>query len=125
MRALASSGPALALIVALMIGSAIELRAAAAAQNGALPERVTFMSADGHTTLVGYVFKPPHMSTPRVPAVVMMHGRGGAYSTRANGVYDDATLSPRHKAWGHEWARAGYIGSDRRCDQALIGFCLT
>jgi len=32
MRALASSGPALALIVALMIGSAIELRAAAAAQ---------------------------------------------------------------------------------------------
>src|SRR6185437_15564965 len=118
MRALASSGRALALIVVMMIGLALDLCAAAAAQDGGSPERVTFMSADGHTTLVGYVFKPAHMSTPRVPAVVMMHGRGGAYSTRANGVYDDATLSPRHKAWGHEWARAGYIGSDRRCDQA-------
>jgi carboxymethylenebutenolidase len=94
-------------IAALVIG--LGGAAGAAAENGPPPERVTFMSADGHTTLVGYVFKPSHMSAPRAPAVVMMHGRAGAYSTRANGVYDAATLSPRHKAWGHEWADAGYI----------------
>jgi carboxymethylenebutenolidase len=82
---------------------------AAVAQEGPPAERVTFTSADGHTTLVGYMFKPARMSAARMPAVVMMHGRAGAYSTRANGVYDASTLSPRHKAWGHEWARAGYI----------------
>jgi carboxymethylenebutenolidase len=74
-----------------------------------LPERVTFMSADGRTTLVGYLYRPARMSAPRVPAVVMMHGRAGAYSSRANGVYDASTLSLRHQAWGHAWADAGYI----------------
>jgi dienelactone hydrolase len=58
---------------------------------------------------VGYVYKPSGMSEPRVPAVVMMHGRAGAYSSRAEGVYDASTLSLRHKAWGREWAEAGYI----------------
>jgi carboxymethylenebutenolidase len=75
----------------------------------ALPERVTFMSADGRTTLVGYLYRPARMSAPRVPAVVMMHGRAGAYSARANGVYDASTLSLRHQAWGQAWAEAGYI----------------
>jgi carboxymethylenebutenolidase len=105
MRALQNRGLRLVPIVALAIGLA---GAAVAAEDGP-PDRVTFISADGHTTLVGYVFKPAHPSAPRGPAVVMMHGRAGAYSTRANGVYDATTLSPRHKAWGHEWARAGYI----------------
>ena len=73
------------------------------------PERVSFMSADGCTTLVGYIYKPTTMAAERVPAVVMMHGRAGAYSDRANGVYDASTLSLRHKAWGREWADAGYI----------------
>src|SRR5690349_5531301 len=72
-------------------------------------ERITFMSADGQTTLVGYLFKPASPVTAPVPAVVMMHGRAGAYSERANGVYDASTLSLRHQAWGHEWAEAGYI----------------
>jgi dienelactone hydrolase len=80
-----------------------------AAAEGPLPERVTFMSADGHTTLVGYLYRPARMSAPRVPAVVMMHGRAGAYSSRANGVFDASTLSLRHQAWGHAWADAGYI----------------
>jgi carboxymethylenebutenolidase len=106
MRALRSWGRTLPLIAAFVAGVT---SAAVAAENGPAPERVTFMSADGHTTLVGYVFKPTHMSAPRVPAVVMMHGRSGAYSTRANGVYDATTLSARHNAWGHEWARTGYI----------------
>ena len=34
------------------------------------PERATFPSADGRTTLVGYVFRPPRMPAARVPAVV-------------------------------------------------------
>jgi carboxymethylenebutenolidase len=73
------------------------------------PQRVTFLSRDGRTTLVGYVYKPAVMPKARVPAVVMMHGRAGAYSSLAHGVYDASTLSMRHKAWGREWADAGYI----------------
>jgi dienelactone hydrolase len=73
------------------------------------PQRVAFLSADGRTMLVGYLYRPARMSAPRVPAVVMMHGRAGAYSSRANGVYDASTLSLRHKAWGEAWADAGYI----------------
>jgi dienelactone hydrolase len=73
------------------------------------PERVTFLSADRKTTLVGYVYAPEGSHAARVPAVVMMHGRAGAYSTRANGVYDASTLSKRHQAWGRLWAEAGYV----------------
>jgi carboxymethylenebutenolidase len=73
-----------------------------------LPERVTFQSADGHTMLVGYLFVPASQ-TGRRPAVVMMHGRAGAYSTNAGGRYDAATLSRRHRAWGELWAEHGYV----------------
>jgi dienelactone hydrolase len=73
------------------------------------PERVTFLSADRKTTLVGYVYAPEGSHPARVPAVVMMHGRAGAYSTRASGVYDATTLSKRHQAWGRLWAEAGYV----------------
>jgi carboxymethylenebutenolidase len=72
-------------------------------------ERVTFPSADGKTTLVGYVFRPAAMPAAQVPAVVMMHGRAGAYSSRAHGAYNASTLSLRHKAWGRFWAKRGYI----------------
>jgi dienelactone hydrolase len=73
------------------------------------PERVTFPSADGKTTLVGYIFEPSGDDGSRHPAVVLMHGRSGAYSTNAQGVYNATTLSLRHKAWGHEWAAHGYV----------------
>lgn len=73
------------------------------------PERVNFPSADGKTSLVGYVFEPGDEGGGRHAAVVLMHGRVGAYSTNAHGVYDAATLSARHKAWGHEWAAHGYV----------------
>lgn len=72
-------------------------------------ERVTFLSADGKTKLVGYLFRPEPGPSPKVPAVVMMHGRAGAYSSRAKGVYGASTLSQRHQAWGRLWAEAGYI----------------
>ncbi|MFD2182816.1 dienelactone hydrolase family protein [Rhodoplanes azumiensis] len=72
-----------------------------------MPARVTFPSADGRTTLVGYVFAPA--DSGRHPAVVMMHGRGGAYSSRAGGRYDASTLSRRHAFWGRFWAAQGYV----------------
>lgn len=93
-------------LVALAAGIA---GAAAEPPSGPLPERVTFKSADGHTTLVGYVFKPEGVHPARTPAVVMMHGRAGAYSSAAKGVYDASTLSRRHRAWGHHWAEQGYL----------------
>jgi dienelactone hydrolase len=73
------------------------------------PEQVTFPSKDGKTTLVGYIFKPQPMPVARVPAVVMMHGRAGAYSRSSGGVYDASTLSRRHRMWGDLWVDAGYI----------------
>jgi carboxymethylenebutenolidase len=73
-----------------------------------LPEQITFQSADGRTILTGYLFVPAGQAG-RHPAVVMMHGRAGAYSTNAKGRYDATTLSQRHRAWGELWAANSYI----------------
>ena len=70
-------------------------------------EPVSFRSTDGSSTIRGYLFKTAGPSG-RLPAVVMLHGRSGAYSTRANGTYDATTLSARHRAWGIFWARNGF-----------------
>jgi len=72
------------------------------------PEPITFPSADGKTPLKGYLFKPATAAGP-VPAVVMMHGRAGAYSILANGLFDASTLSQRHRMWGRLWAEQGYL----------------
>ena len=93
---------------ALCLVSAVCWSAVATAEPAA-PERVTLTSADGRTTLIGYLYKPAGPPAARAPAVVMMHGRAGVYSSRANGTYDASTLSLRHKAWGREWAQAGYV----------------
>jgi carboxymethylenebutenolidase len=92
----------LCIVTALLAGSA-------QSASDVLPDRITFMSADGHTTLVGYIFKPNSSRQTRTPAVVMMHGRAGAYSSLAKGVYNATTLSKRHEEWGHLWAAQGYI----------------
>jgi carboxymethylenebutenolidase len=73
-----------------------------------LAERVTFPSADGKTTLTGYLFRPEIRTATQAPAVVMMHGRGGVYSSLADGDYSAATISRRHQEWGHLWAKQGY-----------------
>ena len=82
----------------VLLASAAQARDAAA---------VHFRSADGTTELTGYLFQPagggPH------PAIVMLHGRAGPYSSLAKGVYNAATLSKRHKFWGEYWAEHGYI----------------
>lgn len=71
------------------------------------PDTVTFMSADGKTKLTGYVFVPaaagPH------PAVVMLHGRAGSYSTLKRGQHDADALTMRHRMWGDFWAARGYL----------------
>jgi dienelactone hydrolase len=96
-------------LVAVMASITGIAGAYAAPPSGALPDRVTFESADGHTRLVGYVFKPEAPHPLRTPAVVMMHGRAGAYSSSAKGRYDATTLSKRHQQWGHIWAQQGYV----------------
>jgi dienelactone hydrolase len=56
---------------------------------------------------VAYLFEPggpgPH------PAIVLLHGRAGPYSSAAKGVYSVATLSKRHQEWGNFWAERGYV----------------
>jgi carboxymethylenebutenolidase len=73
----------------------------------ALPETVHFQSGDGTTRLIGYLYRPegrgPH------PAIVLLHGRAGVYSSLAKGVYNSGTLSKRHKFWGEFWAARGYV----------------
>jgi carboxymethylenebutenolidase len=73
----------------------------------AMPDTVHFMSADGETRLVGYVYLPdgagPH------PAIVMLHGRAGAYSSLKRGQHTAEALSARHRMWGEYWASRGYV----------------
>jgi dienelactone hydrolase len=91
---------------------------AAVPARAAEPETVYFMSADGKTEIVGYLFKPsgpaPH------PAMVMLHGRAGPYSANDNAdcTYvgrnvrsrcNASTLSKRHMMWGEYWADHGYL----------------
>jgi dienelactone hydrolase len=73
----------------------------------AVPETVEFASADAKTELVGYLFKPT--ARGRYPAIVMLHGRAGPYSTLKRGAYAAKTLNARHRLWGEFWARRGYI----------------
>lgn len=94
--------------ICLTIATAL-IASLASAQSARQPERVSFPSADGKTELIGYLFTPEQRSGTRAPAVVMMHGRAGAYSSAAKGVYEASTLSRRHKAWGEFWAGEGYV----------------
>jgi carboxymethylenebutenolidase len=62
----------------------------------------------GKLTLTGYLFLPA-APEGRVPAIVLMHGRAGAYSSLAKGRYDATTLTKRHVFWGRFWAARGYV----------------
>ena len=77
---------------------------------GALPTTVQFPSVDGKTTLTGFVYTPRD-NPERAPAVVMMHGRAGPYSTNVKngGPYNASTLSKRHNMWGESWSALGYV----------------
>lgn len=90
-----------------LITAAILAIAAPAIAQEVKVEDVTFLSRDGKTQVKGYLFKSAD-APAKIPAVVMMHGGAGAYSSLANGKYDATTLSSRHKAWGELLARNGY-----------------
>ena len=89
-----------------------------AAATLAAPDTAFFPSADGATEIVAYLFKP---RTPGShPTVVMLHGRGGPYSSNVNkgcalvsragpSPCNATTLSKRHMMWGAYWAERGYI----------------
>lgn len=97
-----------------MMTTLTRLVLAAAAISGsataAVPDTVRFPSADGRTELVAYMWKPATAAaTERHPAVVMLHGRGGPYSSLRRGTYTAATLTARHRLWGEFWASRGYV----------------
>src|SRR3954447_1952581 len=91
------------------------LTPAAAAQ----PDTVYFLSADGNTELTGYLFRPRGQGP--FPAIIMLHGRGGPYSSNVNAdctfvsratpasPCNAGTLSKRHLMWGSYWAERGYL----------------
>ncbi len=76
----------------------------------ATPDIVKFASRDGKTELVGYLFKPAGVGpVATYPAVVMLHGRAGSYSSNKPGVMSGANLTARHRMWGEFWAGRGYL----------------
>ena len=98
--------PALAAVLA--VGSLAPAVAQEPAKAAQAAERVTFLSMDEpRTELVGYLFRPANPA-PKAPAVVLMHGRAGAYSSKADGTFNAETLSMRHKYWARYWASRGY-----------------
>src|SRR5438552_6597886 len=74
---------------------------------GDIPETVYFPSADGRARLVAYLFRSEQPTARRAPAMVLMHGRAGPYSSLAKGRYDATTLTQRHMLWGRFWAERG------------------
>ena len=74
------------------------------------PEVVAFDSADGDVKLTGFLYLPDFKEWPGLrPAVVMLHGRSGVFSSNAK-KFDATTLSARTVMWGKFWAERGYIG---------------
>jgi dienelactone hydrolase len=82
------------------------------------PQTVYFQGRDRKTELVGYVFLPSNGG--RHPAIVMLHGRTGPYSSRVSkdctfvrrgtrSPCNASTLSKRHVEWGEFWAERGYV----------------
>src|SRR3954452_12926537 len=101
--------------VSMAVVAVLGLAPAAAAQ----PDTVYFPSADGRTELTGYLFMPRGQGP--FPAVIMLHGRGGPYSSNVNAdctlvssappasLCNAGTLSKRHMMWGSYWAERGYL----------------
>lgn len=85
----------------------LALLACGAGSNAQVPDTVQFRSGDGKTQLTGYLFKPS--GTGPHPAIVMLHGRAGPYSSLRRGVYTAESLTQRHRMWGEYWASRGYL----------------
>lgn len=78
--------------------------AAAGCSSASAAERAIEIPTAGFSSspkpLVGYVFQPA--GAGEHPAVVMMHGCGGAYAS-------DGALNARHRMWGELLAAHGYV----------------
>lgn len=106
MPRLLSSAILRAIVILLCIAAAQAMASPSLAQSSQ-PRTVTFLSGDGKTTLTGYLFAPD--GKPKTaPAVVLMHGRAGAYSPLAKGNYSAVTLSKSIRGWAELWAEQGY-----------------
>ncbi|WP_246583234.1 dienelactone hydrolase family protein [Bradyrhizobium iriomotense] len=103
-------------LIRIFIGLAAVLPSVTAVS--ATPQTVYFRSADGATTLVGYLFQPTTRGP--WPAIVMLHGRGGPYSSNNKsgcasvgaGIGSPCgatTLSKRNVMWGEYWSARGYL----------------
>jgi dienelactone hydrolase len=57
--------------------------------------------------LVGYLFRPLAARAASSPAVILLHGRAGPYSSLAKGRYDASTLTQRHLLWSRYWVERG------------------
>src|SRR3954468_1338722 len=102
-------------IASIALVALLWLTPAAAVQ----PDTVYFPSADGNTELTGYLFRPRGQGP--FPAVIMLHGRGGPYSSNVNAdctlvssappasPCNSGSLSKRHLMWGSYWAEHGYL----------------
>jgi carboxymethylenebutenolidase len=74
------------------------------------PETVQFDSANKDVKLTAYLYRPDAKQWPgRRPAIVLLHGRSGVFSSSAKR-FDATTLSSRTMLWGKFWAERGYIG---------------
>ncbi len=72
-------------------------------------DTVEFPSLDARTKLIGFLFKSEGGTAGKRPAMVLLHGRAGPYSSLAKGRYTADTLSMRHKMWARHWAARGGI----------------
>lgn len=85
-----------------------EPAAAVAPSRAPAPELVEFRAVDVDKTVVsGYLYRPVNPAA-KAPAVVLMHGRAGIFSSLAKGKYDASTVTLRHKYWANYWAERGY-----------------
>jgi dienelactone hydrolase len=74
---------------------------------GGTASTVAFDSADGRTRLIGYLFRPA--GNGPFPAIVLMHGRAGLYSSLPGSTVALGSLSARHLHWARFLAGHGYV----------------
>ena len=105
-------------MIRCLVGLLALALAMSSSASAGVPETVYLASADGRTEVVGYLFMPAGGGP--YPAIVLLHGRGGPYSSNVNAgctrvarsiksPCNAATLSKRHRMWGEYWAARGYL----------------
>ncbi len=106
---LAAVAVGLAAVPQLAVAQAAETATpTAAARTVSAGELVEFQTLDTATGRInGYLYRPV-TPAPKAPAVVLMHGRAGIFSSLADGTFNASTISMRHRFWARYWAERGY-----------------